>query len=180
MSDSSIWPIDRALSGITSPHQNGVLSISQCSSNIFGLFSVISRSLVEGGVLPLCRDAVRVFYSPSWLGRGYSGMKYNLIDEGSYHQTREPEKFLTIPPIISSQYRSTRSMKIQLFPAITWGVSGYIPIFLLVTNYANVELTIKPPTPDFGVKYLSLPTFFCFIFLTLFWQMFKNFKLMLT
>ena len=32
------------------------------------LFSVISRTLVEG-VLPLCREAVSVFYSPSWLGK---------------------------------------------------------------------------------------------------------------
>ena len=32
------------------------------------LFSVISRTLVGGGVLPLCRGAVGVFYSPSWLG----------------------------------------------------------------------------------------------------------------
>ena len=33
------------------------------------LFSVISRTLVGGGVLPLCRGAVSVFYSPSWLGK---------------------------------------------------------------------------------------------------------------
>ena len=32
-----------------------------------GLLSVIYRSLV-GGVLPLYRDAVGIFYSPSWLG----------------------------------------------------------------------------------------------------------------
>ena len=29
------------------------------------LFSVISRTLVGGCVLPLCREAVGVFYSPS-------------------------------------------------------------------------------------------------------------------
>ena len=33
------------------------------------LFSVISRTLVGGGVT-LCRDSVGVFYSPSWLGNG--------------------------------------------------------------------------------------------------------------
>ena len=33
------------------------------------LFSVISRTLVGGG-LPLCRDAVSVFYSPSQLSEG--------------------------------------------------------------------------------------------------------------
>ncbi len=38
------------------------------------LFSVISRTLV-GGVLPLCREAVGVFYSPSRLG--------NIWDKGS-------------------------------------------------------------------------------------------------
>ena len=32
------------------------------------LFSVISRTLV-GGVLPLCREVVGVFYSPSLLGK---------------------------------------------------------------------------------------------------------------
>ena len=31
-------------------------------------FSVIPRSLVKGGVLPLSRDAVGVLYSPSRLG----------------------------------------------------------------------------------------------------------------
>ena len=32
------------------------------------LFCIISRTLVEAGVLPLCRCAVGVFYSPSRLG----------------------------------------------------------------------------------------------------------------
>ena len=66
---SSIWPIDRTLSGATTPSQSGpgsdgnegVLHIPQ-SLNI-RLFSVISRTLVGEGVLPLCRGAVHVFYS---------------------------------------------------------------------------------------------------------------------
>ena len=33
------------------------------------LFSVISRTLIGGGVLPLCRGSVSVFYSPSQLGK---------------------------------------------------------------------------------------------------------------
>ena len=33
-----------------------------------GLYSVISRVLVGRGVLPLCRGAVGLFFSPSWLG----------------------------------------------------------------------------------------------------------------
>ena len=76
---SSISPIDRTLSGTTTPGQRGpgsngnegVLHISQ-SSNITGaspsdcLESYPGHSL--GGVLTLCRDAVFVFSSPSQLG----------------------------------------------------------------------------------------------------------------
>ena len=68
---SSIWPIDKTLSGATTPGQSrpgsdgneGVLWIPQSSS-----INVISRMLV-GGVLHLCRGAVGVFYSPSRLGK---------------------------------------------------------------------------------------------------------------
>ena len=80
MSNSSIWPIDRTLSGATTPGQSwpgsngneGVLRIPQ-SSNITGalpwLLNVIFRILVVGGgVLPLPRGAVGLFYSPSQLG----------------------------------------------------------------------------------------------------------------
>ena len=42
------------------------LKLQDWSLNI-RLFNFISRTLVEG-VLPLCRDAVSVFYSPRWLG----------------------------------------------------------------------------------------------------------------
>ena len=76
---SSIWPIDRALSGATTPSQSGlgsdgnegVLHIPQ-SFSITGtspsdcLVSYPGHSLV--GVLTLCRGAVGVFYSPSRLG----------------------------------------------------------------------------------------------------------------
>ena len=37
------------------------------------MFSVISRTLVRGWVLPLCRGAVSVFYSPSRLGKLVGG-----------------------------------------------------------------------------------------------------------
>ena len=77
MSKSSIWPIDRTLSGATtlglsgpgSDGNEGVLCIPQ-SSRITGaspsdcLMSYPGHSL-EGRVLPLCKDAVGVFYSPS-------------------------------------------------------------------------------------------------------------------
>ena len=76
---SSIWPIDRTLSSTTTPRMSG------CGSNgnergtphspklqhywnfTIRLFSVISWTLI-GGVLPLCREAISVFYSPSRLG----------------------------------------------------------------------------------------------------------------
>ena len=75
MQFSSIKPIDKTLSGTTTlglsgPGSNGnegVLYIYpkyQYYWNLtIRLFSVISRTLV-GGILPLCRDAVGVFYSP--------------------------------------------------------------------------------------------------------------------
>ena len=81
MSNRSIWPIDRTLSGATTPGQSKpgsdsnerVLHIPQ-SSSITGtspsghLVSYPEHSLKRMGVLPLCRDTVGVFYSPSWLG----------------------------------------------------------------------------------------------------------------
>ena len=80
MSNTFIWPIDRTLSGATTSSQSGpgsdsnegVLYIPQ-SSSITGttlsdcLMSYEGHSL-RGGVLPLCKDAIGVFYSPSWLG----------------------------------------------------------------------------------------------------------------
>ena len=82
MSIGSIWPIDRILSGATTSIQSepgsngneGVLPIPQ-SSNITG--ALPSDCLASypghlfcggGGILPLCRDTARVFYSPSQLG----------------------------------------------------------------------------------------------------------------
>ena len=76
---SSIWAIDRTLSGATIPGQsepgsNGneeVLHIPQ-SSSITGTltsdFLVSDIRTLIGGVLPLCKDAVVVFYNPSQLG----------------------------------------------------------------------------------------------------------------
>ena len=77
---SSIRPIDRALSGATTPGQSGpgsdsnerVLRISQSSSITRTspsdcLVSYPGHSFAEEWVLALCREAVRVFYSPSKL-----------------------------------------------------------------------------------------------------------------
>ena len=68
---SSVWPMDRTLSGATSLGQSGPVSQSLTIS----LFSVISRTLV-GGVLPLCWDAIGIFCRPSWLG--YQRVNFNL------------------------------------------------------------------------------------------------------
>ena len=79
MSNSFIWPMGRTLSGATTPVRSGpgsddnegVLYIP-LSYSITGaspsdcLVSYLGHSL--GGVFPLCRDAVGVFYSPSKLG----------------------------------------------------------------------------------------------------------------
>ena len=76
-SNHSIWPIHRTLSGATTPGQsghgsNGYKGVLRHSPKLqyywsltIRLFCVISRILVGEGVLPLCREAVRVFYSPS-------------------------------------------------------------------------------------------------------------------
>ena len=43
-----------------------------------GLFSIISRTLV-GEVLPLCREAVGVFYIPSRLNKKVNDVQYVLL-----------------------------------------------------------------------------------------------------
>ena len=81
MSNSSIWPIDRTLSGATNPDQSGpgsdgnkgVIHIPQNSiiteaSPSDCLVSYPEHSLGRG-VLPLCSDAVGVFYNPSRLSQ---------------------------------------------------------------------------------------------------------------
>ena len=80
MQFSSIWPIDRALSGATTPGQSGpgsngnegVLYIPESSSITRTspsdcLVSYLGHWLV--GVLPLCKGTVGVFYNPSRLGK---------------------------------------------------------------------------------------------------------------
>ena len=73
-------PIDRTLSGSTSADRSGLESdgnervhcISQSSGisevSLIRLLTVITRTHL-GGILPLCRDTVSVFYSPSRLGK---------------------------------------------------------------------------------------------------------------
>ena len=82
MWNSSIWPIDRTLSVATTPGQSGsgsdgndeIIRIPQ-STSITGaspsecLVLYPGHSWGVGGVLPIYRDAVGVFYNPSQLGR---------------------------------------------------------------------------------------------------------------
>ena len=77
---SFIWPIDRTLSGATTPSQSGpgsngieeILRIPRRTSftGTSGSNCLVSLSehALWRGVLPLCRSAVGVFCSPSWLG----------------------------------------------------------------------------------------------------------------
>ena len=82
MQFSSVWPIDRTLSGATTLGQSGpgsdgnegVLCIPQ-SSSITGTSPSDCLVSYPGhllwGVLLICRGAVGVFYSPSQLGNWY-------------------------------------------------------------------------------------------------------------
>ena len=95
---TSIWLIDRTLSGATTTGQSGpgsdsnegVRHISQ-SSTITGIspsdcfVSYIRHSLA--GVLPLFRGAVSVFYSPSRQGKSNFGVKWlsnDLVPHWAY------------------------------------------------------------------------------------------------
>ena len=103
---SSIWPINRTLSGATIPGQSepgsdgnkGVLRIPQ-SSSITGaspsdcLVSYLGHSL--SGVLPLYREAVGVFYSPSRLG--YQDTHWWVGGWGSYHSAEKESMHSTAP-----------------------------------------------------------------------------------
>ena len=79
MSNNSIWPIDRTLSGATTLGQSGpgsgsnegVLHIpksSRSGDSPPDYFESYPGHALGGGVLRLCRGAVGVFYSPSRLG----------------------------------------------------------------------------------------------------------------
>ena len=133
MSNNSIWPIDRTLSGATTLDQNGpgsdgneeVLCIPQT-------FSITGASASDGlvscpghlfgeEVLPVCRDAVGVFYSPSWLG--YDGRR----DKGVY----------TFPTSISLKGNLTVKLEFKLAY-----FNAAIPHFSHKNSpYSNVILT---------------------------------------
>ena len=89
---SSIWPIDRTVSGATTPGQSGTgsndnegaLPITQ-SSGITGtspsdcLGSYPGHLLEVGGVIPLCIEAVGVFYSHSLLDNNLILMQISIM-----------------------------------------------------------------------------------------------------
>ena len=83
---SSIWLIDRTLSGAITPGQSepwsdgneGVRSLhspklQNYQSLSIRLFCVISRTIF-GGILPFFRDTIGLFYSPSRLGNPHRSL----------------------------------------------------------------------------------------------------------
>ena len=82
--NSFIWLIDVTIIGTTTLAQSwissnsneGVLHIPQNQNLTIRWFSVISRTLLGGGVLPLCWDAVGIFYSGIHLRQDF----HNLWD----------------------------------------------------------------------------------------------------
>ena len=55
--------------------------LQHCWKLTIRLFSVISRTLVRVGILPLCRGAVGVFYCPSQLGKHIDGNMLECISK---------------------------------------------------------------------------------------------------
>ena len=89
---NSISPIDRTLSGATTPGQKmdqGAMAMKEYSAfpkapalmePHHQILSFISSTVIRG-VLPLCRNAVSVSYSPNRLGNIYIYI-YILVDGG--------------------------------------------------------------------------------------------------
>ena len=98
---SSIWPIDRTLSGTTTPGQSGprsdgdeeVLHILK-SSSIIGTSCYIQDTRL--GVLLLCRDAVDVFCSPS-------GLDHMTLLEGSLTPLQRRSRCILQPQLTVSK-----------------------------------------------------------------------------
>ena len=105
---SSIWPINRTLSGATPPGKGepgndgneGVLRILQSSSitgNSPSDYLVSNPGHAFEGVLPFCREAVGVFYSPNRLGLN---VKCNIQDTRwleSYLSAEKQPVYSTVP-----------------------------------------------------------------------------------
>ena len=122
---SSIWYIDRTLSGATTPSQsgpwsdgnNGVLHIPQSSSITEAppsdcLVWYPEHSL--GVVLPFSRDAVGVFYSLSWVGQGLFSIINDAYDKVFTKEKKKKKKLKVI--IFQTNYFIKKiNFKISLF-----------------------------------------------------------------
>ena len=143
MQFSSIWPLDRTLSGATTPNQSWagsddnqtVLRIPQ-SSCITG--TSLSDCLVSwpghslgGEILPLCICAVGIFYNPSQLGKRHLVCQQENLNKNStfnlcYFQSNKPMRicclnthFLKSKVFFSYPIKSLRNKsKASLFTVI--------------------------------------------------------------
>ena len=133
---SSIWPIDRALSGATTPDQSwpgsdgneGVLRIPQ-SSSITGTST--SDCLISypghllGGVLPVCRETVGVFNS-------YSRRAISLEDVEDAVFVEQPQKswglVIRDPRVITVSGKDYGSIQADLFVLLLMSVVSHMLI----------------------------------------------------
>ena len=106
---SSLWHIDKTLSGTTTPGNEGILPLLQSSSiagyspsHCLGSYPVLSFFV---GVLSLCREAFSVFYNPSRQGKCREKARRELqkntmsyIEQILKHSTKQ-QLYGHIPPI---------------------------------------------------------------------------------
>ena len=99
---SSIWPIDRTLSGATTPGQwRSTLhspKLQHYWKLTIRLLSVISWTRVGGCVLPLCSEAVGIFCSPS-PPRSRLGKRQNEETWKSFKGRNDWFSFFRIQPV---------------------------------------------------------------------------------
>ena len=88
---SPIWAIDRILSGATTPSHSepgsdsneGVLCIPNTPALLVPHHQIVSCLIQDTrwGVLPVCRDAIGVFYSPSRLGNDKNSWNHITVSK---------------------------------------------------------------------------------------------------
>ena len=103
--NSFMWSIDKTQTGITNPGQSGpgsngnegALQIPLSSStrdspsNAVYCHTLFTCCRV-GGVLPLCRGTVGVFYTPSWQLAGWGGVGGQSVVLGSKIKIKKKKK----------------------------------------------------------------------------------------
>ena len=163
MSNSFIWSIDRTLSGATTSGQSGpgsngnegVLHIHK-SYSITGaspsncLMSYTGHSLVEG-VLPLCRDAVSVFSSPSQLGYQYTGID---CSHSMFRQFSINKLFSSIWPIDRTLSGATTPGQSETRSDGNKGVL-HIPQSSSITETSPTDCLVSYPGTSLGVFHPS-------------------------